>query len=59
MNKSVIILLSVVWAMCALYLTLARIYDYPYVNAAKAGSWIASALLLVCIIIYIRKHKRQ
>ncbi len=59
MNKSMIILLIAVWGVCTLYFTLARMYDYPYGAYAMAGSWIASVLLLICIIIFIREHKRK
>jgi len=57
MNKSVIIIICMVWLLCTLYFILARSYDFPYKSYAMVGSWIASALLLICIIIYVRKHK--
>lgn len=59
MNKSVVIILSVIWLMCAMYLTLAQMYNYPYKGLAMAGSWTASLLLLVSVILYIRKHKNN
>ena len=59
MNKITIIIVIALWLLCAVYLTLARSYDLPYAKAAMVGSWIASALLLVCIIIFIRKHKSK
>jgi hypothetical protein len=57
MNKSVIITISIVWICCTMYFTLAGVYNFPYPVYAMAGSWIASALLLICIIMFIRKHK--
>ena len=59
MNKSVIITISALWVICTLYYTLTRAYGYPYTEAAMIGSWIASALLLICLVIYARKHSRQ
>ncbi|MCD6011740.1 MAG: hypothetical protein K0Q79_1602 [Flavipsychrobacter sp.] len=59
MNKSVIILISIIWLLCSIYYTLAKINDLPYAQYAMAGTWVASFLLLGCIIIYIRKHKRN
>ena len=59
MNKSVIIILTVLWLLCTLYFTLARTYGYPYMQAAVVGSWVSSGLLLVCILIYMRKHKQK
>ena len=59
MNKSIIIIVIAVWLLCAIYLTIARSYNFPYANAAMIGSWVASALLLVCILIYIRKHRSK
>ena len=59
MSKSTIILVIAIWLLCAIYLTLARNYNLPYANFAMIGSWIASLLLLVCIVIYIRKHKSK
>ena len=59
MSKSTIIIVIAVWLLCAIYLTLARSYNFPYTNFAMIGSWVASLLLLVCIVIYIRKHKRK
>jgi hypothetical protein len=58
MTKSMIILLGVIWLICTLYLGFARMYDYPY-KAAMAVSWASSAALLVCIILFIRKHRRN
>lgn len=57
MNKSVIILISVLWLLCSIYFTLAKVNDLPYMQYAMAGTWIASFLLLVCIIVYIKKHR--
>jgi len=57
MSKSVIIIVIAVWLLCAMYVTLGRIYSFPYLQSAMVGSWIASLLLLVCIIIFIKKHK--
>ncbi len=45
--------------MCAMYLILAQMYNYPYKGLAMAGSWTASLLLLVSVILYIRKHKNN
>lgn len=59
MNKSVIILISAVWLICITYMTLGKIYEYPYRPYAMIGSWCASVLLLLCIIIYVRKHRAQ
>jgi hypothetical protein len=59
MNKSIIIILGIVWLLCTIYHTLAKTYDYPFANAAMTGSWIASALLLVCIIIFVKKHRQK
>lgn len=59
MNKSIIIIVVAVWLLCAIYMTLARSYGFPYASYAMVGSWIASALLLVCILIYIRKHRSK
>lgn len=56
MTKSTIIIISIVWLLCTSYYTLSRAYDYPYATAAMVGAWIASALLLICIVIYARKH---
>lgn len=30
---------------------------YAHKGLAQAGTWIASGLLLVCIIIYVKEHK--
>ena len=57
MNKSVIILISIIWLLCSVYYTLARINGLPYEQFAMAGTWVASLLLLVCIVVYIKKHK--
>jgi len=57
MNKSVIIVISIVWLMCTTYFTLGRYFDYPYKDYAMAGSWLASLLLLISIIIFIKKHR--
>jgi hypothetical protein len=59
MNKSVIIIVSAVWILCAMYVTLGRVYSFPYLQYAMIGSWIASLLLLVCIVIFIKKHKSK
>ena len=58
MNKSVIIIISALWVLSTLYYTLARAYGYPYVGAAMVGAWVASFLLLLCIILYVRKHRK-
>ncbi len=57
MNKSVIVTISVVWLLCTMYLTVARIYHYPYGMVAMVGSWIMSVLLLVAVITFIKKHR--
>jgi len=59
MTKSAIILLSLLWLLCTMYLTVARMYDYPYQTAAMIGSWSASILLLVSIIVFIKKHRNN
>jgi hypothetical protein len=59
MNKITIIIVVALWIFCVVYLKLAWSYDFPYANYAMAGSWIASVLLLICIIIYIKKHKSK
>jgi hypothetical protein len=59
MNKSVIIIISAVWLFSTAYFTLARTYSLPYVGAAMVGSWVASALLLILVVIYIRRHSRK
>jgi len=59
MNKSAIIIISIGWLLCTMYLTLAKLYDYPYGAYAMIGSWIMSILLLICVIIFIKKHKRK
>lgn len=59
MNKSIIIIIGIVWLFCAAYLSLAKLYDYPYAGYAMAGSWIASLLLLASIVIFIRKNRKQ
>jgi len=56
MNKSVIITISIVWICCTMYFTIANVYNLPNPSYAMAGSWVASALLLICIVIFIRKH---
>ena len=58
MNKSIIIIISAVWLICTMYFTLAQFYPdfYPHGDYAKVGSWLASFLLLICIIIYVKKH---
>lgn len=58
MNKSVIIIISALWAVCTLYYTLTRAYGFPHTDAARIGSWVASALLLICLVIYARKHSK-
>lgn len=58
MYKSAVIISGLLWVLCTMYLGLARLYDFPYKTYAMAGCWIASALLLVCIIIFIKKHKK-
>jgi len=40
-----------------MYFGLANVYELPYRGAAMTGSWIASGLLLICILLYIRKHR--
>jgi hypothetical protein len=57
MYKSIIIILGIVWLICTAWLSLTRMYGYPYQVAATIGSWTASFLLLVSIIIYIKKHR--
>jgi hypothetical protein len=57
MTKSSIILLTVLWLICTAYLGVARLNGYPYQTAAIIGSWGASALLLIAIIVFIRKHR--
>ncbi len=57
MTKSTIIIIIALWLLCTLYYSLARVYHFPHAHAAQIGTWVASGLLLVCIIIYIRKHK--
>lgn len=60
MNKSVVILISVIWLLCTLYYTMARMNEgYHYEQYAMIGAWTASALLLISIIIYIRKHRNS
>ncbi len=60
MNKSVIILISVIWLLCTLYYTMAKVNEgYQYELYAMIGAWTASALLLISIIIYIRKHRNS
>lgn len=55
MNKSVIIIISIVWVMCNMFLFMYG--GSPYRSYAMVGAWAASFLLLACIIIYIKKHK--
>ncbi len=57
MNKSVIIIIVAIWVLCAGYLGLGRVYHFPHLHAAMWGSWVASGLLLICIVMYVRKHK--
>ena len=59
MNKSTIIIVIAIWILCAMYVTLGRIYSFPYLQYALIGSWVASGLLLVCIVIFIKKHKSK
>ena len=60
MYKSIVILLGVIWLICAGYLSLTRIYpNYPYGGYAMAGSWIASFLLLISIVVFIKKHGKK
>ena len=59
MSKSVIIIVIAVWLINAVYLTVARNYNLPYAHASMVLSWVASALLLVCILAYINKQKRS
>jgi hypothetical protein len=59
MNKSVIVTIIIAWLLLAFYVTLTRLYHYPYGEFAMVGSWIMSVLLLVCVILYIRKHKKS
>jgi len=59
MSKSMIIIIVVLWVLCTLYYTLARAYGYPYAQPAMAGSWIMSGVLLVCVILFIRRHSRK
>jgi len=58
MNKSIIIIVSVVWVLCSIYIVLAKSYSMPHGEYAMVGSWVAALLLLLCIIVYIKKHKR-
>ena len=61
MTKSAIIILGVLWLICTMYVYFAGVSavpaDYPYAGYARAGSWGASALLLVTIIIFIKQHQ--
>ena len=59
MNKSVIIIVIAIWMLCTLYLTFGRIYNFPYWRYAMGGTWVASLLLLVCIVIFIKKYKSK
>ncbi len=55
MNKSIVIIITAVWLLCSLFMGMTDAGS-PYHVYAMAGSWSASFLLLVCIIIYIKKH---
>lgn len=61
MTKSAIIILGAIWLICTLYLGFATMgsvpADYPYTGYARAGSWGASVLLLMCIVVFIKQHK--
>lgn len=58
MNKSIIIIISLCWLLCSIYYTMSKVSGgYAHEGYAMVGTWLASALLLVCIIIYVKKHK--
>jgi uncharacterized sodium:solute symporter family permease YidK len=59
MNKSIVILISILWVICTIYIALAQFYGYPYRIFVVVGEWVCSVLLLVCVIMYIRKHGRS
>ena len=57
MTKSTIIIIVAIWLLCTIYFSVATVFHYPYAHAAKVGTWVASGLLLICIVLYINKHK--
>jgi hypothetical protein len=58
MNKSVVIILAIVWLIGTAYFSLARINGYPYGMLGLGIALFASALLLASIVIYIKKHRK-
>jgi hypothetical protein len=57
MNKSTVIIITLLWVLCFMWIALAKSNELPYVQAAVAGCWITSALLLACVIMFIRRNK--
>jgi hypothetical protein len=58
MNKSVVIVLAIVWLIGTAYFSFARVYGYPYSMFGLGIALFASALLLASIIIYFKKHRK-
>lgn len=57
MNKSVIVVIAAVWIISLTYTTLAKAYHYPYREYSVIAAWASAALMFVCIIMYVAKHR--
>ena len=59
LTRSSVIIIVIVWLLCAIYGGIAKAYGYPYANVALIVAWVMSLLLLITIGIYIKRHKEE